>query len=89
MVVAGSNFDLATNTTGTFICPASPAAGSFAVPSYILGALLPSSNTFGGSYGVLALAAVPSQGLTTFTASGLKAGVALQIFSSAKTVLFQ
>jgi hypothetical protein len=89
MVVAGSNYDLLTNTTGTFICTASPAAGSFAVPSYILGALLPSSKNFGGSYGILAVAAVPSQGLTTFTASGLDAGIALQIFSTAKTVLFQ
>jgi uncharacterized protein (TIGR03437 family) len=89
MVVAGSNYDLLTNTTGTFICTASSAAGSFAVPSYILGALLPSSNNFGGSYGVLALAAIPSLGLTTFKASGLDTGVAVQIFSSAKTVLFQ
>jgi hypothetical protein len=88
MVVAGSNYDLATNTTGTFVCTASGAAGSFAVPSYILGALLPSSNTFGGSNGVLGLTAVP-QGLTTFTASGLNSGIALQVFSSAKTVLFQ
>jgi uncharacterized protein (TIGR03437 family) len=89
MVVAGSNYDIATNTTGTFICTVSPAAGSFAVPSYILGALLPSSNNFQGSNGILALAAVPSQGFTTFTASGLKAGFASQIFSSAKTVLFK
>jgi uncharacterized protein (TIGR03437 family) len=89
MVIAGSNYDLLTNTTGTFICAASPAAGSFAVPSYILEAILPSSNNFGGSFGVLALAAVPSQGLTTFMASGLNTGVALPISSSVKTVLFQ
>jgi uncharacterized protein (TIGR03437 family) len=89
MAIAGSNYDLLTNTTGTFICTASAAAGSFAVPSYILGALLPSSSNFGGSYGILALAAIPSQGLTTFKASGLDTGVAVQIFSSAKTVLFQ
>jgi uncharacterized protein (TIGR03437 family) len=89
MAIAGSNYDLATNTTGTFICTALSAAGSFAVPSYILRALLPSSNKFGGSYGVLALAAIPSQGLATFKASGLSTGIALQIFSSAKTVLFQ
>jgi uncharacterized protein (TIGR03437 family) len=89
MVVAGSNYDLATNTAASFLCTASPAAGSFAIPSYILGALLPSSNNFAGSYGILALAAVPARGLTTFTASGLSAGVAMPIFSSAKTVLFQ
>jgi hypothetical protein len=89
MAIAGSNYDLLTNATGTFICTASSAAGSFAVPSYILGALHPSSNKFGGSYGLLALAAIPSQGLTTFKASGLDTGVAVQIFSSAKTVLFQ
>jgi hypothetical protein len=88
IVVAGSNYDLASNTTGTFICTASAAAASFAVPSYILGALLPSSNTFGGSYGVLGLTAVP-QGLTNFAALGLNSGIALQVFSSAKTVLFQ
>jgi len=89
VVIAGSNYDLLTNTTGTFICTTSPAAGSFAVPSYILGALLPSSKNFGGSFGILAVAAIPSQGLTTFKASGLDTGVAVQIFSSAKTVLFQ
>ncbi|HLK20698.1 MAG TPA: hypothetical protein VKT81_17210 [Bryobacteraceae bacterium] len=89
MVIAGSNYDLLTNTTGTFLCTTSAAAGSFAVPSYILGALLASSNNFGGSYGVLALAAIPSLGLTTFKASGLDTGVAVQIFASAKTVLFR
>jgi uncharacterized protein (TIGR03437 family) len=89
MLVTGSNYDMLTNTTGTFLCTASSAAGSFTVPSYILGALLPSSNNFGGSFAVLALAAVPAQGLTTFKASGLDAGIAVQIFSIAKTVLFQ
>lgn len=89
MAIGASNYDLLTNTTRTIICTASPAAGSFAVPSYLLGALLPSSNAFGGSYGVLSLAAVPAQGLTPFAASGLDAGIAMQIFSSAKTVLFQ
>ena len=89
IVIGASNYDLLTNTTRTFICTANPAAGSFAVPSYILGAFLPSSNALGGSYGVLGLAAVPAQGLTTFTASGLDAGIAVQTFTSAKTVLFQ
>jgi len=89
MAVAGSNYDLATNTTRTFVCTASPAAGSFAVPSYILGAIPASSNGFGQSYGILALAAGPAQGLTTFHASGLDAGIAVQISSSVKTVLFQ
>jgi hypothetical protein len=89
MAIAGSNYDLATNTIRSFICTASPAAGSFAVPSYILGALPASSGGVGKSYGVLGLAAVPANGLTTFTASGLDAGVAVQIFSSSKTVLFQ
>lgn len=88
IAIAGSNYDLATNVTRTFVCTASPAAGSFAVPSYILEAIPASSIGFGQSYGILALAAIPAQGLTTFTASGLNAGVAVQIFSSAKTVLF-
>jgi hypothetical protein len=89
MAIAGSNYDLLTNTTRTFICTASPAAGSFAVPSYILGALPASSEIVGRPEGVLALAAVPAQGLTTFAASGLDSSIAMQIVSSAKTVLFQ
>jgi len=71
------------------VCMAAPAAGSFSVPSYILGAFPPSSGAFGGSYGVLGVAAVPAQGLTAFTASGLNTGIAVQTFTSAKTVLFQ
>lgn len=89
MAVSGSNYDLLTNTTRTFACTADPTAGSFAVPAYILGAFLPSSNSFGQSFGVLSLAAIPAQKLTTFTASGLDAGIAMQILTSAKTVLFQ
>jgi uncharacterized protein (TIGR03437 family) len=89
MAIGASNYDLLTNTTQTLICTADPAAGSFVVPSYILGAFLPSSTAFGRSHGVLGLAAVPAQGLTKFTASGLDAGIAVQIITSAKTVLFQ
>ncbi len=89
IVIAGSNYDLPTNTSRTFICTAPPSAGSFTVPSYILGALPASNKNVGGSYGDLMLAAVPSQGLTAFTASGLNTGVAVPIFSSTQTVLFQ
>ena len=89
MVIGASNYDLLTNTTQTFICTAAPAAGSFSVPSYILEAFLPSSPASGGSYGVLGLAAVPAQGLTKFTASGLATGIAVQTFTSATTVLLQ
>jgi uncharacterized protein (TIGR03437 family) len=89
LAIGGSNYDLLTNTTRTFTCTADPAAGSFAVPGYILGTFLPSSNAAGRSYGVLSLAAVLAQGFATFKAPGLDAGVAIQTFSSAKTVLFQ
>ena len=89
VAIAGSNYDLLTNATRTFICTASSAAGTFSVPTYILGAIPPSTNAAGKSFGVLGLAAVPTQGLATFTASGLDAGVAVQLLSSSKTVLFQ
>jgi uncharacterized protein (TIGR03437 family) len=89
IAIGASNYDLLTNTTRTFTCTADPTAGSFDIPTYILAALLPSSPAFGQSYGVLGLSAVPAQGLTTFTASGLDTGKAIQTFTSAKTVLFQ
>ncbi len=89
MAIAGSNYDLIMNATRTFVCTAAGADGSFAVPTYILGALPPSRAGVGQSYGVLGLAAIPAQGLTTFTASGLDAVIAMRIFSSSKTVAFQ
>jgi uncharacterized protein (TIGR03437 family) len=89
MIIAGSNYDLVSNATRSFACTATPAAGTFVIPSYILGALSPSRARVGQSFGALVLAAVPFQELTAFTASGLNAGLALQVFSSAKTVLFR
>ncbi len=88
MIVAGSNYDLPSNTQRRFVCTAPGGAGSFTIPSYILQAMPPSRPNVGQSTGVLMLGVLP-QNPVPFTASGLDTGLAVEVVYSTKTVLFQ
>ena len=88
MVIGGSNYDLPSNTQRNFICTAPGGVGSFSIPAYILQAVPASRPNVGQSTGVLTLGVLP-QSAVPFTASGLDLGLAMQVVSSAKTVLFQ
>jgi len=89
VMVVGSNYDQPSNTQRTFVCTASGGAGSFTVPAYVLQALPASGPNVGQSSGVLMLGAFPSQNVVPFTANGLDSGLAVEVVSSSKTVLFK
>jgi uncharacterized protein (TIGR03437 family) len=88
MIIGGSNYDLPSNTQRSFVCTAPGGAGSFGVPAYILQAIPASRPNVGQSTGSLTLGALP-QDTVPFAASGLDTGLAIQLFFSTKTVLFQ
>jgi len=89
MIVAGSEYDLPSNTQRSFVCSALGSAGTFSVPAYILGALPPSRANVGQSTGVVMLGALPAQAVVPFSATGLDSGLGIGVVSSSTTVLFQ
>jgi uncharacterized protein (TIGR03437 family) len=89
MVIAVSNYDLPTNAQRVFVCAANGGDGTFTIPAYVLGALPASRPNVGQSSGEVLLGVFPPQNVVSFTASGLSTGLALEVISSEKTVLFQ
>ena len=88
LLIAGANYDLPSNALSSFVCAASGGSGSFSIPTYILQAIPASRPQVGQSGGALTLGVVP-QNAVPFVASGLDTGLAIQIVSSTKSVLFQ
>ena len=89
VIVAGSNYDLPTNTQQSFACSAAGEAGSFSIPAYILQTFPASRPRVGQSSGIVMLGAFPEQNVVPFSASGLDTGLAVEVVSSSKTVLFR
>jgi len=90
ITILGSNVDVPTNASGTFICFAPVSAGTFTVPREITSAL-PGSNLDqpDQSQGILAFLVGSSGDLSTFTAPGLDAGVASFTSLSATTAVYR
>lgn len=89
MIVAGSEYDLPSNTQRSFVCSTLGSAGSFSVPAYILGALPASRPNVGQSTGIVMLGAFPAQTVVPFAATGLDSGLGIGVVSSSTAVLFQ
>ncbi len=89
IVIAVSNYDLPSNAQRVFVCTANGGDGTFTIPAYVLGALPASRPNVGQSSGAVLLGVFPAQNVVSFTASGLNTGLAVEVVSSEKTVLFQ
>jgi uncharacterized protein (TIGR03437 family) len=89
MVVAVSNYDLPSNAQRVFVCTANGGDGTFTIPAYVLGALPASRPNVGQSFGEVMLGVFPTQNVVSFMASGLSTGLAVEVVSSEKSVLFQ
>ena len=88
LLIAGANYDLPSNVQRSVVCAAPTGAGSFTIPAYILQAIPASRAAVGQSSGTLTLGVLP-QNAAPFTATGLDTGLAIQVISSTKTVLFK
>ena len=88
MLITGSNYDLPMSAGRGFVCTASAAAGTFAVPSYVLQSLPRSRSDTGQSTAYILIVPLPATA-ASFTAPGMDRGIAIEVFGSEKTVLFQ
>ena len=84
--IVGVSSDLPTNSGAIFVCTAPPGATSFTVPAEVLSALPAARTVPLASKSVIYLV---SSNVTTFTATGLKTGVAAGSYIAGKTVIFQ
>ncbi len=89
IAILGANYDTPSDSTGMFLCLASPSAGTFSVPPWILANVPQSRPRKYQSRGILILGALRVDPSSAFTASGLDAGVAASLAAVGNSVLFQ
>jgi uncharacterized protein (TIGR03437 family) len=89
VVIAGGNYDLAADASGTFLCLAAAGSTAFEVPAHILSVVPPSWLGAAIPLGRLFVGAVPQGGVNNFQATGLDAGVAVFLQTAGKTVSFR
>jgi uncharacterized protein (TIGR03437 family) len=89
MIVSVANYDLASDAQRLSVCAADAGTGSFTIPAYIMQALPQSSGKVGKSSGGVMLGLFPSKNVVPFNASGIDTGLAVEVVSSSKTMLFQ
>ena len=89
VLLTGVSSDTPTHSSAAFICAASPSAGSFTVPAYVLANLPATRTTEPLPRAWLLLGSIPINGAGAFSANGLDAGFSLFGSWLAKSVAFQ
>ncbi len=88
ILIAGFGVDLPNDSTSMFGCVAPKGATSFTVPAAML-ANLPATRPNLQSKSVIYVTDLSTSGSSTFTPSGMDMGVAMFMYASGKTVVFQ
>jgi hypothetical protein len=89
VLLTGVSSDTPTHSSAAFICAASPSAGSFTVPAYVLANLPATRTTEPLPRAWLLLGSIPINGAGAFSANGLDVGFSLFGSWLAKSVAFQ
>jgi hypothetical protein len=89
VVIAGSNYDVAADGWGGFLCRATANSAAFEVPAQILSIVPASRPGAAVPWGRLYVAAVTQSGVAEFQATGLDRGLALFLDTAGKTVTFR
>jgi hypothetical protein len=89
VVIAGSNYDVAADAWGGFLCRATANFAAFEVPPHILSIVPASRPGAAVPWGRLYVAAVTQGGVAEFQATGLDRGLALFLDTAGRTVTFR